>query len=326
MHGTSYLALSIVFAAFAVALPVDSATMVVTATEHTTILVIEIDSVQPSADCTAVLRPNSCKVTIHGQVTRVLKDAQHQGLRPGIFEAQIPRYLYGMVPTGSPWAGWNVERGQEYLIFSDRGAGLAATIESPAGEYLVTTNEDAVADVELILGSASLDVREQAAAASAAIGGVKQRSLMFAEYAAALLAAGSDGDTAVLAHAIENSKKSAFSEWAKGSLLGQLWSGLRVLDNGPENPLHVFVTMTARYLVEAPDNPAEGHPDIRASVARNYVPWILGSERAKSILRTALPSQLADKLREKARMCGDSQLSSAERARMRQLANVLILQ
>jgi len=230
-----------------------------------------------------------------------------------------------MVPAGAPWAGWNVEAGQQYLIFSDLTSGLPAMIKSPTGSLMVTDDEDAVADVDLILNSGALSLREQASAASAVIRSPgKPRSLFMSQYAAAILAAGSDADTAQLADSIENSRESVFSDMAKGSLLSSLWDRLRQQDERGENLLRVFVTMTARYLIGPVKTLDQSQVKIKPVILRNYLPWILSSERAMVTLRTRLEPGLAGRIREEAhRMAADDQLPAEYRTRFRQLLELL---
>jgi hypothetical protein len=296
-----------------------------------TILLVEIDNAQRSAGSAGRPQPVEYKTKVRGRVTRILNDAGHQGLRLGEFEAEIAQYTRSS-GGGYPWIGLDIDAGQQYVIFSDPKPTLAAMVELPSGyrsgAYPVTDKEDVVADVDLILQCAPLTLREQASMVAAAIAGAaKPRSAFLARYGAALLAAGSDSDAAALVQSIENGRDSAFSDMAKGELLFEVWSHLRQVDKPPEDLFHVFVTMTARYLVGAPDHPDPGQPDIRAGMLRNYVPWILGSERAKTMLRTALAPALAEQFRKRAlQVAADDWFPAEDRARLRQLAEFLSTQ
>ena len=99
---------------------------------------------------------------------------------------------------------------------------------------------------------------------------------------------------------------------------------LTELPNPPDNLAHVFVAMTARYLVEASDLPDPGQPDIRDPIRQNFVPWILGSERAKAVLRVSPAPVLAERVRKKAlQVAADDWYSPTYLARLRQLAEIL---
>ncbi|MGA9626900.1 MAG: hypothetical protein WBL65_19945 [Bryobacteraceae bacterium] len=306
----------------------DDAKGVVDPMERQTILLAEFDNVQRGdGSAGRIQRPVLYTIKVRGRVTRILNDAGHQGLREGEFQMEFTESSGGM-HKGVSWTDFDIQAGQQYLIFSDPKPRLAAMVELPSGAYPVTDKEDAVADVDLILHSASLTLREQASTVSAAIAGAaKARSLFLARYGAALLAAGSDSDTAALAHSIENSRESAFSNMGRDTLLYGLWSHLRELDKPPDNLCHVFVTMTARYLVGATGHPDPGPfniPDIRDPIRQNYVPWILGSERAKAVLRAAPAPALAEQVRKKAlQAAADDWYSPTYLARLRQLAEIL---
>lgn len=296
--------------------------------ERKTVLLAEIDSAQRSdGSAGRFQRPIFYRKRVRGRVTRILNDAGHQDLREGEFQMEFTERMPGM-HSGFSWEILDIDAGQQYLIFSDPKPSLAAMVEFPSGAYPVTDKEDVIADVDLVLHSAPLTLREQASMVSAAIiGAAKPRSAFLARYGAALLAAGTDSDTVALAQSIENSRASAFSDMAKWSLLGGLWSHLRELDKPPDNLSHVFVAMTARYLVGASDHPDPGPfniGDIRDPIRQDYVPWILNSERVKAALRAAPAPALAEQVRKKAlQSAADDWYSPTYLARMRQLAEIL---
>ena len=193
---------------------------------HTTVLLAEIDNVRTDGSAGPV-QPPKTKI-VRGRVTRVLNDAGRQGLREGEFQMEFSGRPGGL-RHGFSWVDVDIQAGQQYLIFSDPKPSLAAMVELSSGyrsgAYLVTDKEDAVADVDLILHSAPLTLWEQASMVSVAIAGaVKPRSAFLTPYGAAILAAGSDSDTAALAQSIEHSRASAFSDMAKRGLLFKLWT------------------------------------------------------------------------------------------------------
>jgi hypothetical protein len=273
---------------------------VVAAYARYTILLIEVDSAERSGSGGDHFPGAAYALNARGRVIRVLNDAGHEGLAPGDFALDIPQYTRG--PLGmSGWQGTYVEAGQRYLILSDPKHEWRAMVQEPFRAILITDKEDVVADMELVLACAGQPTPEQALSVSAAIrGAVKPRSWLVASYASALLAAGPASDTAVLSQAIESSAGTAFSDLAKSGLLGSLLERLKGIEKPPDSLVHLFVTMVARYLADAPDHPDPSEPDIRVSILGNHIPWILGSDRAKAVLETELPAALAVRFRKRA--------------------------
>jgi len=296
-------------------------------TENTaTILLVKLDTAQPGATCRNLsVRPFCAIKELHGQVLQVLKDAQHLGLQPGVFEAEVllvGRYSLG----GNPWLVQNdVRPGQQYLLFSNLKSGLRAMIEAPSQLYLVPDDEDATADIELILKCSSLTLREQALAVSEAIDGAgKPRSFLLGQHAGALLAAGSDAETGPLAQSIEKCRDSTFSAWAGSCLLAPLWRRLQEHADVPDQVLHMFITMSARGLVASGERVDPDRPDGRRQILRDYVPWIVGSERAKAVLRVAPAAAVADRLRRGVLQAPASeQYSNWDLAQVKKLADIL---
>lgn len=96
-----------------------------------------------------------------------------------------------------------------------------------------------------------------------------------------LLAAGSDADTAALRQAVENSSDDAFSPDAKLALLYKFWDKAGSRPAVPDNFLHAYVMMTARYFLDARDvpplpgrvitSPARGP---RWPILHTHIPWL----------------------------------------------------
>lgn len=287
------------------------------------IFLAEIDHTQPGEACSSSPRPQRCQMKAVGRVTRVFQNGGHADLVPVGFEVEIPRYYWGDIPMEAPWSSQvHVEAGQQYLIFSRVTSSLAAAFEFPSTSWLITDREDAIGDLELILRSESTTLPEQVSSVSALISaGAKPRSFILAQYAAGLLLVGSNSETAVLAQTIENGETTAFSDIARGSLIGALFDRLRESGKTPDNALQVFVTMTARYIVDAPDQVEAGTPDIRVPILAGIVPWILGSEPALAAFHKAMTPSLAEQFRKKAlQLRDDNRFRAQDRARLQKLA------
>lgn len=110
------------------------------------------------------------------------------------------------------------------------------------------------------------------------------------------MAAGTETETAALAEALEHATPSVFSDYAKIGLLGELWQQVRG-NTASDSRVRLFVVLTAKYLVVAPDVPDSSDPGISARGIANYAAWIAGLERARAALRSALPADLANQLR-----------------------------
>jgi hypothetical protein len=196
---------------------------------------------------------------------------------------------------------------------------------SPSSVYLVTAEEDAVGDVELILNSSKLPIQQQAAAAAEVIGrsGI-QHSSFLAEYIATLLRVDSDGVTAGLAQATENSSNLAFSPRAKSALLFQLWFQSNSAGMVSDNLVEVCVRMTARYFATESDTPDSKSPDIRGAILTTYIPYILKSERMIAEFRNAVRPEGALQFQKMASaLLTDQRYSMDQKAHLQKLVDIM---
>jgi hypothetical protein len=293
------------------------------------ILLTEIEQVDPGEGCGVKTSyyyagaSDRCRISVRARVVQVLNDPRHQGLATGDFQAEIlPRSRLSEPALGRYiWTGVGVAPGDRFVIFSRAGLDPPAMFEAPSGLSLVTADDEAVPDLELILASSSLSLREQAArAAEALTSGSRPRSPYFAQYAATLVCQGSDAETEALAEAIERSKPPAFSDSAKRGLLWSLSNWVRTSREPTRTVLHVLAAEVARFLAAAPDQPSPGEVDIRDSIVKNYVPLIIASGRARDAFRSALTQQLAAELLVKAAALeGDKRFLPNEVSRLRAL-------
>ena len=290
--------------------------------ERSTNLLIEIAS---KSGCPVPPLPPGCKLHISGRVIRVLNDAGRQGGLLGHFEADVTQTSRsGLSQTG--WSLIHLEVGRQFVVCSHPSPSLTAMIEEPTWAGPVPVGEDFVGDLELMIGGAHRPVEDQISAVTLAlIGATTPRSGELARYAVSLLAEAPRGDTVALSQAIE-SGGSALSASGKNTLLFSLWSEVRGQQVPAENLLRLLVRVVARYFVEAPANPGREEPDLRQQIVRNQLPWILGSEQAKAMLRTEVLPAVAEQFRQAALTEKDSmaaRFSPADRETMKQLAEFI---
>lgn len=250
---------------------------------------------------------------VHARVPRVLRAPKNLRLKTGEFDAHLPRQRYLLRQVESPWQQADVQTGQAYLIFGDRKKDLVELFERPEGIYLIDAGDSGVEDVDLILSSMSfpLSVQANTIAASISTAG-KPRTAFLAEQAVALLGAGTSLETASLAQALENHADAAFSRGGLAGLLSALFWQTRATDpNVPQNVLHTFVALIARYFTE-PD-PLEklmdttqrqvlattGLTPMQRHILDNYLPF-LGTDGARAALRTTVQPLRFQSLRKKA--------------------------
>ena len=260
------------------------------------IFVAEIERADVQRGCGPVRI--GCPVDVDAKAVEILKDSAGLGLLPGTFWATVPqRSVAGSDRVG--WAGMagnGIRAGQRYLVFANGHGGLPSLFESPSSVTLVTDGADTVADVRLMLASTALPLRQQAEAATAALSdGGRPRGSYLADYAATILTAGSETDTAALAHALEYAAPSSLSDLARTTLLGELWRQVRG-GHAPESRMHLFVALTARYLAITADESTSPPPSLSVPGLLWYVSWILDSEAARAQLHGAVPQDVADRL------------------------------
>jgi hypothetical protein len=271
------------------------------ASESATIFLTEIQNVQPGEGCEYfhLHKYGRCKTKVRARLLRVFKGEYDREKVPAEFEVEIQQTI--ITSAISPWSDSNIQAGQRYLILTAARQVLPSVFASTVGPLLVTDQEDMVGDLELILNTESLTQHQQASAVAAAISASgTPHSYFLAHYAAGLLAAGSDADTLALARAVEESTDHAFSHDAKVALLGMLWDQSKSATKAPENLLKTYFFMTTRYFLLPPDAPNPGRPSLREEILSRAIPWLVGSEQAKALIRTALPPALRQQLRTQA--------------------------
>lgn len=159
---------------------------------------------------------------------------------------------------------------------------------------MLIDDDDPVSDIRFILQSEELPLKEQISRAITEIGqGSGHRSVYFAGYLGGLLFDGSESETAILVQSIENAKPSTFSEPARVALLGALNA---TMGKPSTFRLRLFVSLTARYLMDAREQPRSGGPGISLVGLLRNVCWILNSEAAEAVLRGALPPSSVEQL------------------------------
>ena len=270
-----------------------------------TVFLAEILTAQPGDGCAAFHRylRGTCTTTIGARVLQVLKSSVAGPILPIDFETDVRQVL---IVSPGPWGDIDIQPGQRYLILSPaKGKTLAASdfaaiFRSTLGPIAVTSNDDAVGDAETILSAVPPPLPQQAAVVATAIDNrVKSHSYLLADYAASLLAAGTDTETDGLRLAIEESDDDAFSPYARRTLLVELREESKSDRALSDNFVRVYTIMTLRYFLMEQDLGASV-PDLRSMVLNSQIPWVLESERARKVLANAIAPALRQRFRDKA--------------------------
>lgn len=299
----------------------------VSITQYQSIFVAEIQDAHASDWDSRV--PQQRTVAVKLKVSRILKDAGHQNLAPGEFDASLlqARWPGGRIGDNPYfWSDKDVRRGQQYLIFSNvKNKSLGVMFESADMAEPVSGSEDTIEDVNLVLSTSALPLyRRSQLVADALQNPAKPRSRFLAEYAAAILAAGTDSDTTPLASSLETVNIGSFSQPARSYLLWQLFQQGRTADYPPNNLLQVFVTLVARYFVAGPEQPPPELDPLQVEILQNYVPWIRSSERAAAILRKESSLPMMQEVRHKtAQIAADTRIAVERRTQVREFLNLI---
>lgn len=291
-----------------------------------TIFVAEIERANPARGCrqweTPPNAPVNCPTEVLVRAVEILKDDSHQGLAPGEFQATIPSIFgYGSM---QPWKTRpeDVKAGQRYLIASLGQKGLVASFSSPRYLKLLDNEDDPVSDIRFIVRVADLPVKEQIPKAITELTQESgHRSLFFAMYLAALLVKGDPDDTAPLAQSLENVPSSVFSTQGRAILLTELATPM---GNSRALQRRAYVSLTARYLIDAPEEPGVDAPGIDVAGLLNRVSRILDSDEDRAALRGAISSAQVDQLRTRAAdLKKGRKLSVEQSARLDQFVNAI---
>jgi hypothetical protein len=322
-------------------------------TRAETIFVAEISDAKPPECGFRSPRglPPACVIPVHARITRILKDPDH-ALAHDSFAAnlkQIPNL--GLDQPWSTWDGQQIGPGQQYLLFSRRDGSLPDFLESPSYVELLTGASDSVADVELVLGVASLPLSGQVPPLAEAVSGDGIRhGPLLAWHLNRMLELGSETETSALSRALLNGPADAFSDDGHRNILGWMYD---LAPRAPDRLLHLFVALTLKYfpaggegfdpgkplakpcaLIALPmgegcGSPMPGtfsagfHPaadwsgltKTQRATLDWYLPWIRGNERAARMLPLAVEPGAAGQLRRvAAAIAGDGGQSESRRA------------
>ena len=271
------------------------------ATEKATIFLAEIESARPDESCAQFWRghiPAKCDTRVRARILRIYKQADSTRPAPLEFDAEIHQRAVSGV---TPWQTQidPIQVGQRYLLFSSL-KDLPIVFATTPGPVLASGKEDVIGDLEVMLNSESLSLAQQASAVAEAVANpTATRSHLLAEYAAHLLAEGSQTDTALLAKVIEQCSDETFSVLGRWKLLHELAYESQSGSRGPDNLVHVFVTMTARYFLLGRYEGTLLVPDLHEVILTGYIPSILQSERATTMMRQALGPTLHEQFAKK---------------------------
>lgn len=218
------------------------------AMRYASVLLVEIEEVRTSpwekSDGGMQIRT----LTVRARVPRVLRDEMKQSLVPDTFTSTVTQGRWPRGFTGDNpylWSDRDLEAGQQYLVFSNARGAAAAIFASPETVEPVTGDVDAASDVELIQELANTSLQQQSQAVATALRtAVKPRSRFLAEYAARLLASGSDVETGELTRALHDTTTVKLSEDAKRTLLWEFFQQARTRNHVSDGLVRTFVTMT----------------------------------------------------------------------------------
>jgi len=270
-------------------------------TRCTTIVVAKVMAVTPSIWTGGV--PERRTLEVQFRLTDILRDANKQHPALGIYTVVLPqeRWPHGRLDGSIAfWSDKALQTGQTYIVFTNARLDRTARLfEVPEMVEPVTDNVNAVSEIEWIVKSMDLPLTVQARSV-ARLFQPEQRSKgrFLAEYAAGLLAFGTDSDTVELAQVLETKEGSAaLSSSAQQTLLWELFQRARSVDVPPANLLRVFDRLVARNIEEAGDTTQIGLSALQVNILQNYVPWIAKSERASSMMKISIPFDEARRLR-----------------------------
>jgi hypothetical protein len=212
-----------------------------------------------------------------------------------------------------------LRQGLRYLIFSQSKGDPPVILGSPSASYPLSGEDDAVADVELLVNCASQSLPQQASALALAIGSTtRPHSPYLAEHASVLLRLGDDSETADLMRSIERAKLSAFTNLAQHAFLSSL---APLHGTPPGNALRVFLTIAIRNLIDEPQacDPSDAILS-GPKILRTYGPSILASEKALGLLKHGLDRDLLVRFQDKAAgLVTDPRLTQEERVLLQPL-------
>jgi len=293
---------------------------------HRSIVLCEFESATIASEGTLTQRYQTIAARVY--VSRVLKDADALGLKPGYYDIEIPRSGPGAgVPQYPAWMGKEMEPGRTYLVLSDAGGDMSNVIARPMSAELVPEKVDTAGDVELILNSAALPLASQAERVAAALRPPKLHSSRMAEYVAYLVGAGAGSEIAPLRASLDGEGGMRFADEAKLALLGYLRTNTIIQGRSSENLFHALANLAVRYFIAEPEEPASRGRSERMATAilATDLPSIRRSPAGLAALRDVhLTPADAARLKSKAdAFASDSRLTADWRTQARDLATLL---
>jgi hypothetical protein len=326
---TSILTTLILLAARAVLWAGDEPKFRTAVTGDGTIFLAEVTAAQHSQGCAEFWRLHmrtECNTKVHVRVVRIYKRRKDADPAPPLeFDTDIRQRREGFGGP-APWQNQEtaIQAGQRYLLFDAIGKDFPVIFAGAYVPLLLSDQEDAVGDVELLLNCESLTLGQQASAVATAIeGATVPHTHLLAEYVPQLLAAGSDSETGTLAEALEHRAADAFSPRGRAELLAALARLSQSGATGPDNLVRAYVNVTVRYFFLKPNEVTPLEPDMHDVILR-HVAMILEHDRAMTILRrTVSPPLLQDFVKKVMEAASDARLEESRRVPLRQFAAVI---
>lgn len=253
---------------------------------------------------------------VRARVLRILKSDDDHRITVSAVEAKI---LTTRLGKAGAWDRAGLRQGVRYLVFSEIKGGPAALFASPSAVYELSGDDNAVADVELLVNCATQPLPQQAASLALAIGATtRPHSLYLAQHASSLLLIGTDSETAELMRSIERARVSAFTTLAYHLFLSSL---APLHSEPPENALRVFLTVTIRSLTDEPQ-PSDPSDTLLSAptILRMYGPSILASQKTLGLLKSGLDRDLVVRFQGKAAgLIASPRITQEERILLQQL-------
>ena len=288
---------------------------------YPTVIAVEFVSLEPTG-----FDSGYEKMVAHARVSEVLRDALRAGFMPCEIDVPVRRKV-GVVTTQIFWTDLNLQPGMKYILMSGRPAGLGEMIAQPADAVKVSEGEDAIGDARLILSLAERPVAEQAESLATIFASGAQHSALLTQFIAAVLAAGSDADTAPLARSLDCAVAFAFSDFAKSAFIFHLQSDIRFPDDPArtsDNLIHTYVALLIRYFILDAHETGRGPLGLQDAILRNHLPRIRECERMIAALKRVQLSaeDLGILRREALRRQTDALMTEASRAEAGRLLEI----
>jgi hypothetical protein len=287
---------------------------------YSNIFVVEVEEATASAWQQG--NPQVRTIAIGGRVTQVLRKSPKAQLAPGSFAVTITQAQWATGRIGdnpSVWSDKEIKAGNQFLIFSTEEEGSAAELLRSPERVDLASGSTIVDDVTLIARLDAAPVAEQASAAATAWQKSPQpRSIFLGQYVAAVLAAGTDEETAPLASAMAGGEL-PFDAAGRQSLLWYLFQAARTSDNPSANLLQTFGRLTAQVFSSDGVDPSGKLSPYGVNMLENQIAWLTSSEEARTVLSKAVTPAQTQRLADAVQRAGKNPATGSDRTKQLEL-------